>query len=114
MDWKTTITEQARQAMTELLDIAKQQNVNFLFEASVGGGIPILRPLDQCLAANHVHEIAGILNGTTNFMLTKMFEEGMGFEDALALAQKLGYAERDPSADVGGHDTCLVFRKSED
>ena len=90
----------------ELLDIAKQKNVNFLFEASVGGGIPILRPLDQCLAANHVHEIAGILNGTTNFMLTKMFEEGMGFEDALALAQKLGYAERDPSADVGGHDTC--------
>lgn len=90
----------------ELLEIAKAQNVNFLFEASVGGGIPILRPLDQCLAANHVHEIAGILNGTTNFMLTKMFEEGMDFGDALALAQKLGYAERDPSADVGGHDTC--------
>ncbi len=90
----------------ELLEIARLQNVNFLFEASVGGGIPILRPLDQCLAANHVHEIAGILNGTTNFMLTKMFEEGMDFDDALKLAQKLGYAERDPSADVGGHDTC--------
>ena len=90
----------------ELLCIAKEKNVNFLFEASVGGGIPILRPLDQCLAANHVHEIAGILNGTTNFMLTKMFEEDMDFGDALALAQKLGYAERDPSADVGGHDTC--------
>ncbi len=90
----------------ELLEIAKAKNVNFLFEASVGGGIPILRPLDQCLAANHVHEIAGILNGTTNFMLTKMFEEGMDFGDALTLAQKLGYAERDPSADVGGHDTC--------
>ena len=90
----------------ELLCIAKEKNVNFLFEASVGGGIPILRPLDQCLAANHVHEIAGILNGTTNFMLTKMFEEDMDFGDALALAQELGYAERDPSADVGGHDTC--------
>ena len=72
----------------------------------MGGGIPILRPIDQCLAANEVYEIAGILNGTTNFMLTKMIEEGMGFEDALALAQKLGYAERDPSADIDGHDAC--------
>ena len=80
----------------ELLAIAKDNNLNFLFEASVGGGIPILRPIDQCLAANEVYEIAGILNGTTNFMLTKMAEEGMPFADALALAQELGYAERDP------------------
>ena len=90
----------------ELLAIAKEKNLNFLFEASVGGGIPILRPLDQCLAANEVYEIAGILNGTTNFVLTKMIHEDMAFEDALALAQRLGYAERDPSADVDGHDAC--------
>ncbi len=90
----------------ELLAIAKEKNLNFLFEASVGGGIPILRPLHQCLAANRVEEVAGILNGTTNFMLTKMFAEGMSFEEALALAQQLGYAERDPSADVEGHDAC--------
>ncbi len=90
----------------ELLALAKQNNLNFLFEASVGGGIPILRPLDQCLAANEVTEIAGILNGTTNFMLTKMVTEGLSFEDALSLAQKLGYAERDPSADIDGHDAC--------
>ena len=90
----------------ELLEIAKENNLNFLFEASVGGGIPILRPIDQCLAANEVYEIAGILNGTTNFMLSKMIEDGMSFEDALALAQKLGYAERNPAADVEGHDAC--------
>lgn len=90
----------------ELLAIARDQNLNFLFEASVGGGIPILRPIDQCLAANEVYEIAGILNGTTNFMLTKMAEQGMPFEEALALAQELGYAEREPSADVEGHDAC--------
>ncbi len=90
----------------ELLEIARDHNLNFLFEASVGGGIPILRPLDQCLAANEVYEIAGILNGTTNFVLTKMIHEDMSFEDALALAQRLGYAERDPSADVDGHDAC--------
>ena len=88
----------------ELLAIAKKNNLNFLFEASVGGGIPILRPLDQCLAANEVYEIAGILNGTTNFMLTKMIEDNMGFDEALKLAQDLGYAEREPSADVDGHD----------
>ena len=74
----------------ELLEIARDHNLNFLFEASVGGGIPILRPLDQCLAANEVYEIAGILNGTTNFVLTKMIHEDMSFEDALALAQRLG------------------------
>ena len=88
----------------ELLKIAREKNLNFLFEASVGGGIPILRPLDQCLAANEVCEIAGILNGTTNFMLTKMIEDSMSFDDALKLAQDLGYAEREPSADVDGHD----------
>lgn len=90
----------------QLLALAKERNLNFLFEASVGGGIPILRPLDQCLAANQVYEIAGILNGTTNFVLTKMIRDGIPFEDALELAQKLGYAERDPSADVMGHDAC--------
>lgn len=90
----------------ELLAIAKANNLNFLFEASVGGGIPILRPLDQCLAANEVYEIAGILNGTTNFMLTRMLQDNMSFDEALSLAQSLGYAERDPSADVGGHDAC--------
>ena len=90
----------------ELLRIARDRNLNFLFEASVGGGIPILRPLNECLAGNEVYEIAGILNGTTNFMLTKMIEEHMTFDDALALAQRLGYAERDPSADVDGHDAC--------
>ncbi len=90
----------------ELLAIARQRNLNFMFEASVGGGIPILRPLDQCLAANNIEEIAGILNGTTNFMLTKMFTEGMDFNEALALAQQLGYAERNPAADVEGMDAC--------
>lgn len=90
----------------ELLALARAQKVNFLFEASVGGGIPIIRPLDQCLAANEISEIAGILNGTTNFMLTKMVQEGMSFEDALALAQNLGYAERNPAADVEGMDAC--------
>ena len=88
----------------ELLAIAHQKNVNFLFEASVGGGIPIIRPLHQCLAANEITEIVGILNGTTNFILTKMFKEGMAFEPALNLAQELGYAERDPSADIKGAD----------
>ncbi len=90
----------------ELLALARAQKVNFLFEASVGGGIPIIRPLDQCLAANEISEIAGILNGTTNFMLTKMVQDGMSFEDALALAQQLGYAERNPAADVEGMDAC--------
>ena len=90
----------------ELLKIARDHNVNFLFEASVGGGIPIIRPLHQCLAANDVIEIAGILNGTTNFILTKMIRESMPFDEALALAQKLGYAERNPEADVEGHDAC--------
>lgn len=90
----------------ELLAIAKEENVNFLFEASVGGGIPIIRPMSQCLVANIVYEIAGILNGTTNFILTKMIEDGMQFEDALKLAQDLGFAERNPAADIEGHDAC--------
>lgn len=90
----------------ELLAIAKEENVNFLFEASVGGGIPIIRPMTQCLVANIVYEIAGILNGTTNFILTKMIEDGMQFEDALKLAQDLGFAERNPAADIEGHDAC--------
>jgi homoserine dehydrogenase len=90
----------------ELLKIAQRNNLNFLFEASVGGGIPIIRPISQCLAANEVVEIAGILNGTTNFILTKMIREKMGFDETLALAQKLGYAERNPAADVEGADAC--------
>ncbi len=90
----------------ELLHIARDKGVNFLFEASVGGGIPIIRPMTQCLAANDIDEVYGILNGTTNFILNKMINESMSFEDALKLAQELGYAERNPSADVDGHDTC--------
>ncbi len=90
----------------ELLRIARENNLNFLFEASVGGGIPIIRPISQCLAANDVAEIAGILNGTTNFILTKMIRDKMDFAEALKLAQENGYAERDPSADVGGEDSC--------
>ena len=88
----------------ELLQIAKDNNLNFLFEASVGGGIPIIRPINQCLVANNVKEIAGILNGTTNFILTKMIKDGMDFDSALKLAQELGFAERNPEADVEGHD----------
>lgn len=90
----------------ELLQYASENNVNFLFEASVGGGIPIIRPMAQCLAANEIDEIAGILNGTTNFILTMMIEKNMSFEDALKLAQDNGYAEKDPTADVEGHDAC--------
>lgn len=90
----------------ELLKIAAEHNCNFLFEASTGGAIPIIRPLHQCLAANDITGIAGILNGTTNFILTKMINEQMSFGDALAMAQKLGYAEKDPTADVEGDDAC--------
>ena len=90
----------------ELLTIAEEKNVNFLFEASVGGGIPIIRPITQCLAANEIDGIAGILNGTTNYILTKMITENQSFEDALKKAQELGYAEKDPTADVDGHDSC--------
>ena len=90
----------------ELLTIAKEKNVNFFFEASVGGGIPIIKPIHACLEANEIDEIAGILNGTTNFILTKMIRDGMGFEEALKIAQELGYAEHDPTADVEGIDAC--------
>ena len=90
----------------QLLAVAKETNANFLFEASVGGGIPIIRPINQCLVANNVTEIAGILNGTTNFILTKMIKENMDLDAALKLAQDLGYAERNPAADIEGHDAC--------
>lgn len=88
----------------ELLEIARQKKVNFLFEASVGGGIPIIRPLNQSLTADEIMEITGIVNGTTNYILTKMSREGQSFEAALRTAQELGYAERKPEADVEGHD----------
>ncbi|MCI8516939.1 MAG: homoserine dehydrogenase [Hungatella sp.] len=91
---------------TELLAIAREKQVNFLFEASVGGGIPIIRPLYRCLMGEKIEEITGILNGTTNFILTKMDKEGTSFQWALKEAQALGYAERNPEADVEGHDTC--------
>ena len=88
----------------ELLDIASHNGCDLLFEASVAGGIPIIRPLKQCLAGNHMTEVMGIVNGTTNFILTKMTQEGMEFKDALALATELGYAEADPTADIEGLD----------
>lgn len=91
---------------TELLAIARDKQVNFFFEASVGGGIPIIRPLYRCLMGEKVEEITGILNGTTNYILTKMDKEGASFAGALKEAQELGYAERNPEADVEGHDTC--------
>ncbi|QDW73797.1 homoserine dehydrogenase [Lachnospiraceae bacterium KGMB03038] len=87
-----------------LLDAADNNGVDFLFEAAVGGGIPIIRPLKQCLAANEIDEVVGIVNGTTNYILTKMAEEGMDFEEALAKATELGYAEADPTADIEGLD----------
>ena len=91
---------------SELLSIARAHNANFLFEASVGGGIPLIRPLYSAMNAAGITEIAGILNGTTNYILTKMFRFGENYTDALSDAQKLGYAERDPSADVLGWDSC--------
>lgn len=90
----------------ELLQLAKENGVSYLFEASVGGGIPIIRPLNQCLAANEIHGITGILNGTTNYIFTQMKKEGKSFEVALKEAQNNGYAEQNPTADVEGHDTC--------
>lgn len=90
----------------ELTRLAREKGVCYLFEASVGGGIPIIRPLSQCLAANEILELRGILNGTTNYILTRMIRAGLSFEQALAEAQELGYAERDPSADVLGYDAC--------
>lgn len=90
----------------ELIKLAAENNVSYLFEASVGGGIPVLRPLTHCLGANALTEITGILNGTTNYILTRMIQAGLSFEAALDEAQKLGYAEQDPTADVEGHDAC--------
>lgn len=90
----------------ELIAIAKEQSINFLFEASVGGGIPIIRPLNSSLTADEIEEITGILNGTTNYILSKMTFEGLEFEDVLKDAQSRGYAEADPTADVEGYDAC--------
>lgn len=90
----------------ELLAIAKENNVSFLFEASVGGGIPIIRPLNNCITGDSVKKICGILNGTTNYMLTKMGQDGVTFEEALKEAQELGFAERNPEADIEGYDAC--------
>ncbi len=103
----------------ELLKIAREKGINYMFEASVGGGIPIIRPLNSCLAANEISEIVGILNGTTNYILTEMFDSGKDFSVALKDAQDKGYAEKNPAADVEGHDACrkiailssLVFGK---
>lgn len=88
----------------ELLAIAEEQKADLLFEAAVAGGIPIMRPLRQCLSGNEITEVMGIVNGTTNYILTKMFEQGMSFEEALAKATELGYAEADPTADIEGLD----------
>jgi homoserine dehydrogenase len=90
----------------ELLDVAKERDLNFLFEASVGGGIPIIRPLNQSLTADEIVEITGILNGTTNYILSRMSEDGVDFATALKNAQKMGYAERNPEADIEGYDSC--------
>lgn len=90
----------------ELLKIARERNLNFMFEASVGGGIPIIRPLNNCLTADRIDEITGILNGTTNYMLTRMANEGVSFDSVLKDAQAKGYAEADPTADVEGYDPC--------
>ena len=90
----------------ELIRVAREHGVNFQFEASVGGGIPIIRPLNKCLTADEVEEITGILNGTTNYMLTKMADEGADFDEVLKDAQAKGYAEKDPTADIEGHDPC--------
>ncbi len=88
----------------DLIATAREHNVNFLFEASVGGGIPIIRPLQECLTGDVIEEISGIVNGTTNYIMTKMTEDGSDFADVLKEAQELGYAEKDPTADIEGHD----------
>ena len=90
----------------ELIALAKEKNVNFMFEASVGGGIPIIRPLNSCLTADEIEEITGIVNGTTNYMMTEMTEKGADFNEVLKDAQAKGYAEKDPTADVEGYDAC--------
>lgn len=88
----------------ELLDLAEQHHCDLQFEAAVAGAIPIIRPLKQCLAGNEISEIMGIVNGTTNYILTRMTQDGMEFDDALAMATELGYAEADPTADIEGYD----------
>lgn len=90
----------------ELMRVAKENNVNFLYEASVGGGIPIIRPINRSMTSDKIEEITGILNGTTNYMLTKMTEEDLEYNDVLSDAQAKGYAERNPDADVEGYDAC--------
>jgi homoserine dehydrogenase len=108
MGGKSVVTSNKELVAThgpELMDIARQNNANYLFEASVGGGIPIIRPLKQCLAANDIDEIYGILNGTSNYILTMMREEKKSFAEALKEAQDKGYAENNPAADIEGHDT---------
>ena len=90
----------------ELLAIAREKNVNYFFEASVGGGIPVIRPIHQCLTANNIIRIAGILNGTTNYILNQMIKNGKTFDSALKDAQAKGFAERNPAADIEGHDAC--------
>ena len=90
----------------ELLAMAKERSLNFMFEASVGGGIPIIRPLNQALTADEITKITGIMNGTTNYILTKMSNDGSSYEEVLKEAQALGYAERNPEADVEGYDAC--------
>lgn len=102
----TSNKELVAQYGPELLEIARQNNINFLFEASVGGGIPIIRPLNSSLTADEIREITGILNGTTNYILTQMSDEGWEFDKALKAAQNLGYAERNPEADIEGYDAC--------
>ena len=90
----------------ELMRVAKENNVNFLYEASVGGGIPIIRPINRSMTSDKIEEITGILNGTTNYMLTKMTEDDLEYDDVLKDAQAKGYAERNPAADVEGYDAC--------
>lgn len=102
----TSNKELVAQKGAELFKVAKEHNASYLFEASVGGGIPIIRPLHKCLAGNKIEQISGILNGTTNFILTKMIKDQMSFDNALKLAQENGFAEADPTADVEGHDAC--------
>ena len=104
---KTVVTSNKELVSThgvELVKLARENNCNYLFEASVGGGIPIIRPLHRCLAANKVERIAGIVNGTTNYILTQMAENGSDFDSALKEAQAKGYAEQNPSADIDGID----------
>ncbi len=109
MSGKSVVTSNKELVATygpELLKLAKDNDVNYLFEASVGGGIPIIRPMSSCLLSNDIERIAGILNGTTNYILTQMFENSKSFDEALKNAQELGYAERNPAADVEGYDAC--------